>query len=244
MPSLMDRLNDEYRAHVDRLLAEHDRDTAMALAVGAHWEAVGAVEEGVLRLAGLTPDTDLLDVGCGSGRLAARLGARHRGRYLGLDVVPAVIEYAREQHPDFEFAVTDGLSVPAPDDSFDLACFFSVLTHLPHEAGYRLLQEAARVLRPGGGCVVSFLELAEPNHWPIFEATAASIGVARHHNQFTHRDDLALLAERAGFAVERVVGGWEHVVPIDGTYTRDDGEVVTSPARLGQSWMILRRPAD
>lgn len=238
----MSLLNEEYRAHIDRLLADHDRETAMALAVGGNWEPVAAVEEGVLRLAGLTDTSALLDVGCGSGRLAHRLAARgFHGRYLGLDVVPALLDHARTLAPAFEFAATEGLTAPAGDGEFDLVCFFSVFTHLPFEACLRWLGECHRVLRPGGRVVVSFLELAVPQHWPIFQTSTDTIDVARHHNQFIHRDDLAFLGAKAGFDLVRVTGGFEHVVPIDGEYVRDDGEPVVSPARLGQSWMVLER---
>lgn len=243
--NLMSLLNEEYRSHVDRLLAEHDREEAMRLAVGGHWDAVAAVEEGVLRAAGLTDTSALVDVGCGSGRLASRLSSRgFEGRYLGLDVVPVLIEHARTLAPALDFAVTDGLDIPAPDGEFDMVCFFSVFTHLPFEACFRLLCEAQRVLRPGGRVVASFLELALDEHWPIFQASVDTIAVARHHNQFIHREDLATLGRRAGLAPVHVQSGYDHVVEIDGTYVRDDGEVVTSPARLGQSWMVLERTAQ
>lgn len=238
----MSLLNEEYRAHIDRLLAEHPLDEAMRLAVGGSWDAIAAVEDAVLRIAGLTDDSDLLDVGCGSGRLAARLSANgFRGRYLGLDVVPALLDHARTLAPAFEFAETSGLEAPAEDGSFDVACFFSVFTHLPFEACYRWLQECQRVLRPGGRVVVSFLEFTDDRHWPIFVSSADTIAVARHHNQFIHRDDLALLGDRAGFDLVSVTAGSAHVIEIDGEYARDDGEPVVTPARMGQSWMILAR---
>lgn len=241
MRSLLSLMNEEYRDHVARLLAEHDRDEAMHLAVGGNWDPIGAVEEGVLRMTGMTPTSNVLDVGCGSGRLAVRLHEQHRGRYLGVDIVQPLVDYASEIAPRFEFAQTDGLTLPADDASFDIMCFFSVFTHLPFEVVYLLLQEAARVLRPGGRAVASFLEFGIERHWQIFDACVETITVARHHNQFMHREDLARLARRAGLVSLSVVGGDEHVVPIDGEYRRDDGEHVVSPARLGQSWMILER---
>jgi len=238
----MSLLNEEYRAHINRLVAEYPLDRAMELAVGGNWEAIGAVEEAVLRHAGLTNDTHLLDVGCGSGRLAVRLAANgFRGRYLGLDVVPALLYHARARTPQFEFAETTGLTAPAELSSFDMVSFFSVFTHIPFEAYYRWLQESHRVLRPGGRVVVTFLEFVDPRHWPIFLASAESIAVARHHNQFVHRDDLALLGERTGFQLVSVTAGSDHVIEIDGRYERDNGEPVVSPARMGQSWMIFER---
>ncbi|RIJ66991.1 class I SAM-dependent methyltransferase [Nakamurella silvestris] len=242
MQNIMALLNEEYRAHIDRLVGEHPLDEAMHLAVGGNWEAIGAVEEAVLRAAGLRPDTDLLDVGCGSGRLAVRLArSGFQGRYLGLDVVPLLLDYARTQAPEFEFAETLGLTAPTDAGAFDMVSFFSVFTHIPFEAHYRWLLECRRVLRPHGRVVVTFLEFVDPRHWPIFQTCAETIGVARHHNQFVHRQDLTFMADRAGFDLVSVTAGSDHVLKLDGVYERDNGEPVVTPARMGQSWMILQR---
>src|SRR4051812_2923054 len=48
-------------------------DRAMAEAVGGEFEAVGALERDLLIQYGLGPDDYLVDVGCGSGRLASAL---------------------------------------------------------------------------------------------------------------------------------------------------------------------------
>jgi SAM-dependent methyltransferase len=122
-----------YRAHVQALLATHDRDKAFQLAVGGKWESTGSLLIGALVLAGLTPDTQLVDVGCGSGRLAAALAPLWHGEYLGIDVVPDLVDYAREQSPNrsWQFETISRLTIPAEDESKDLVCFFSVFTHLP-----------------------------------------------------------------------------------------------------------------
>lgn len=244
MESLIDQLNAEYRAHVDRLVAEHPLERAMAIAIGGSFEAIGAIEVGVLRGAGLEPGWDVIDIGCGSGRLAAALErAGHHGSYLGVDVVPALVDYARSTRPArYRFEVTDGLSVPAGDASADLACMFSLITHLPLEATFLLLRECTRVLRPGGTAVVSFLEFAVPTHLAVFAQSVDSFRTARHHNQFVHADDLAHVAGLAGLRFVSVHPGHTTPVEIDGTYVDDDGNEVVNPAVLGQSWMVLEVP--
>ena len=65
--------------------------------------------EGLLR-----PDSDVLDIGCGIGRVAAALAPACRS-VLGLDVSAGMVAEARKRHagvPGLDFRQTDGRSVP------------------------------------------------------------------------------------------------------------------------------------
>jgi SAM-dependent methyltransferase len=200
----------DYRRMVRRLMADHPIDEAMSLAVGGDYDAVGPGLAELLRAEGLADGTSLLDLGCGSGRLAHALGSRVRIGYLGLDVVPELLAYARTRcPPDYQFEVNTGLSLPAADASFDMACAFSVFTHLQHEETFSYLEELARVLKPGGRLVFSFLEFADAGHWRVFAETVAAVKEARrsHLNVFIERPVIALWAERTGFAVEGFIDG-------------------------------------
>jgi len=64
--------------------------------------------------------------------------------------------------------------IPEGDGKADMVCFFSVFTHLLQEESYLYLEEARRVLRPGGRIVASYLDIADPSHWNIFEANLRS----------------------------------------------------------------------
>ena len=55
-----------------------------------------------------------------------------------------------------------------------MVCFFSVFTHLLQEESFLYLEEARRVLKPGGRIVVSYLDIADPRYWEIFEANVRS----------------------------------------------------------------------
>lgn len=135
----------------------------------------------VARLGHLEPDHRVLDIGCGIGRVALAL-TRHlgpEGSYEGFDVVPGSIRWCRRhltsRFPRFRFtraAVYNSeynrRGVPAAsyrfpyaDAEFDLAFATSVFTHLGVEETARYLAETARVLRPGGRLVGSFLLLDE-----------------------------------------------------------------------------------
>ena len=143
---------------------------AMEAAVGGHFNEMGAKQLALLRHYGLRPDHALVDVGCGSGRLTKALFGFLDGSYLGIDLVPALVAHARKlaNVPHWQFRVIDEIEIPERHGQVDFVCFFSVLTHLLHEQSFRYLQEARRVLKPGGRVVFSFLEFREPGHLEIF----------------------------------------------------------------------------
>jgi SAM-dependent methyltransferase len=58
--------------------------------------------------------------------------------------------------PDrFGLAVEDGRSLSFDDASFDKVYSLSVLEHIPHDGDTRCVREIARVLAPGGRCVLT-----------------------------------------------------------------------------------------
>jgi 2-polyprenyl-3-methyl-5-hydroxy-6-metoxy-1,4-benzoquinol methylase len=84
-----------YERFVSSVRATHPKDEAMSLAVGGSFERTGNIELAVLRNFGLRPDGYLIDVGCGSGRLAKSLATYFTGHYSGFDVVADLVDYAR-----------------------------------------------------------------------------------------------------------------------------------------------------
>lgn len=76
----------------------------------------------ILTAMGLPPEATVLDVGCGYGDLYAYLAARgHTGRYIGLDIVPHMIEEARRRFPQAEFVVGDIVSADLEPCDYALA---------------------------------------------------------------------------------------------------------------------------
>jgi len=229
------------------LRRHHPEDEAMERAVGGDFERFGVLEHAVLREAGLRPDSQVIDVGCGSGRLAVQL-ARHEGLgYLGTDVVPAMLDYARQRtgRPDFRFIHVDRIAIPAADESADIVAFFSVLTHLLHEESYLYLQEAHRVLRPGGKVVFSFVEHDTPMGAVVFEANLDWVRkriVASQLNVFMHRADIRVWARRLGFRVEMLRGGEPGSVTVTGAEATT--AIPAGSHAFGQSLCVLRKPAQ
>lgn len=89
----------------------------------------------------------LLDVGCGTGE-SRQVYRSHVGAYLGLDLSGRAIERAAGRFPSDAWRVGDATALPFPDESFDIVAFSSVLHHIDDFP--RAVEEAARVLKPGG----------------------------------------------------------------------------------------------
>jgi SAM-dependent methyltransferase len=100
----------------------------------------------------LTPtagSAEVLDVGCGVGNAHALLAGRV-GRLAGVDVSPKCVDTARERNPWVEYASYNGVRLPYPDNSFDVAFAISVFHHVPIPERLPLAVEIRRILRPGG----------------------------------------------------------------------------------------------
>jgi len=120
---------------------------------------------------------ELLDVGCGTKRFAPVFAGRVR-RYWGTDLGASRWGQA---HPD---AFADAPAQPFRPASFDTVLSLSLLTYLAEPQ--RMLDEAQRVLKPGGALIVEFTQMR-----PVDDAP-------RDYFRFT-RHGAELLLRRAGF---------------------------------------------
>jgi SAM-dependent methyltransferase len=235
---------DAYRAHVRDLLAAYSRDEAVSRAVGGNYAAIGIVQEALLKMLGLGSSKRIIDLGCGAGRYASRIGRWFSGDYLGIDVVPELLAYADEQTPaNFRFEIVEDIAIPADNNSTDLVTAFSLFTHLFHEESFLYLREAARVLKPEETIVFSFLEFAAPNHWIVFErrTEAWRSGSFPHLDMFIERSAIETWAKQLGLRVERYLNGWDLCIPISEPLVFDDGHIDEARTFPGQSVAVLRR---
>jgi ubiquinone/menaquinone biosynthesis C-methylase UbiE len=223
---------EDYERLVASLVKRYPIDEAMSLAVGGAYRLIGEVEYDIVRYAGLSDGMTLVDIGCGSGRLAHVLAEKAKIKYVGTDVVQALLDYAKTKCPrEYTFKLHRKLSVPVPRATVDMICAFSVFTHLLHAESYVYLQEMKLALRPGGRVVFSFLEFGPPTdlHWHVFDATAEA---TRQGHQDQH--PLNTFVERTAIAAWCRHLGYDIVEFIDGN---------TSPfgsTPLGQSTAILQ----
>jgi SAM-dependent methyltransferase len=90
---------------------------------------------------------EVLDIGCGTGN-SRQIYVEHAARYVGLDLSTVAIAAAKRRFPQDDWLAADACSTGLAAESFDVVALSSVLHHLPDRAA--ALQEAKRVLRPGG----------------------------------------------------------------------------------------------
>lgn len=146
--------------------------------------AVGAEFLGhFVRRGGLRPHERVLDLGCGTGRMAVPLTQYldDRGAYEGADVAAAGIAWCARTitpvYPRFRFRTLDlrhplynpggagaaaAATLPWPDASFDFIALVSVLTHLGAPELARYAAEAGRLLAPGGRVFATAFLLNSP----------------------------------------------------------------------------------
>lgn len=123
---------------------------------GAAWDAgPGRIydrlaEELVARVPGGVGG-DVLDLGAGTGAASRAAAAAGAARVVAIDLAPGLLAVNASQRPPA--VVGDARVLPFRDRAFDAVVAAFSLNHVPDPA--TALAEAARVLRPGGGLVVS-----------------------------------------------------------------------------------------
>jgi SAM-dependent methyltransferase len=128
--------------------------------------ALGAVERRPAR------DARVLDVACGTGRLAGFFAAE-AARYTGLDFSRAMLAEARRARPALTWVQGDATRLPFADRSFDLVVTTRFLRHLDAPARAAVLAELARVSRGlvlvelllGAGLVWAWKRLYHAKAW-------------------------------------------------------------------------------
>lgn len=145
-------------------------------------------------------DCRLLDVGC--GRQAKLLRTLEPRIASGVGVDRNVVELRTQRLTTLAVPLTDTL--PFATASFDLVTMLAVLEHLDQPEA--ILAETARVLRPGGGLLLTVpSKLARP----ILEFLAFRLGIVdaaaiREHKRYYARRDLcAMVAAANGLEVVR-----------------------------------------
>ena len=115
----------------------------------------------------LDPQAKTLEAGAGGGRLLLAMQARGFGDLHGFDFVPEMVEAARgrDRSGTIDFQVHDATEPGYDDVSFDQLVYLQqVLCFLPTEDGRRhALEQAYRMLRPGGTIVISLLSFRARN---------------------------------------------------------------------------------
>ena len=143
-----------------------------------HTRGLAATAE-LAKLAGITADMSVLDVGSGVGGPARFLAAAHGCRVVGVDLSEPFVDAARYltertgQSGQVSFQTGSALELPFDDACFDTVLLQHVAMNIADRA--RLYREIRRVLKPGGRFATFdvVLNSGEP-HYPVPWARTAA----------------------------------------------------------------------
>lgn len=139
----------------------------------------------LIDLGGLQPKHNVLDIGCGIGRLAVPLTKylNDKGAYEGFDIVGSGIDWCKKNiqtnYPNFNFIHIDlrnelynletknesyNLVFPYEKNEFDYVFLISVFTHMIPIDVSSYLTQISRVLKKGGVCFATFFVMNEESN--------------------------------------------------------------------------------
>ncbi len=111
-----------------------------------------AIHKRLLEHVNLPNRANVLDLGCGTGRLLDRLADRFPDlRGTGLDFSPEMLRQARQRnhhHPRLIYVQGNAEALPFADSQFDAV--FNTLSFLHYPKPEQVFSEVSRVLHPGG----------------------------------------------------------------------------------------------
>ena len=146
---------------------------------GGDFVAVGDGFFKTLKRHGLRPENNVLDIGCGQGRMARPMVDFLTGDYLGMDINSAGIVWCQAQYaevPNFQFQHMDAYNsrynkagtqaaedyiFPVENDRFDMVYLTSVFTHMLAKEVENYLCEISRSLKQGGQVLATWYLLDE-----------------------------------------------------------------------------------
>lgn len=138
---------------------------------------------------------DLLDAGCGTGGMLARVHEHFpRAKLTGIDLSEPGLQLTRERATGAELIRASTNQLPFPAASFDTVLSLDVLAFEGVDDA-RALAELHRVLRPGGALLINL---------PAFDFLRGSHDVAVNQFRRYTRPRLQTLLDAAGFARSRM----------------------------------------
>jgi len=144
-----------------------------------------------------------VEIGSGLGRVCLALADRFE-RVVGIDISPEMVERASELVPDerVTFEVGSGSSLhPVGDGTADCVLSFTVFQHIPSMAvieGY--IEEAGRVLRPGGVVVFQWNNTPGARRWALKRQALALLQRTGLHRERYNRHAPEFLGSRVPLA--------------------------------------------
>lgn len=132
----------------------------------------------------------LLDVGCGTGAMSARL--LRWGKVVSMDFSPLALQFSRRRGLK-HLVGGDAMKLPFASECFDIITVMDVLEHLPDDQA--AMREFHRVLKPGGRVVATV---------PAYQHLWSEHDIALMHFRRYIRQQLGERFIGAGFQLEKL----------------------------------------
>jgi SAM-dependent methyltransferase len=140
----------------------------------------------------------ILDVGCGTGLLAARLGRELGGaRVVGCDFSHGMLRQAAGHAPHLPWVQGDALRLPFATASFDAIVSTEAFHWFADQAA--AVGEFFRVLAPGGRALVALVNTSNETVRAVFRTGSRLLG---QPFDWPTQQRMRALFEAAGFSVE------------------------------------------
>jgi ubiquinone/menaquinone biosynthesis C-methylase UbiE len=196
----------QYAEVWNSLSASPERAAAAAAGTEEGWQRSTLTRaQDLVELASISMHDEVLEVGCGVGRIGRELAPRCRS-WTGSDISTNMLAAASERLDRLNNVRLVHLSGAGlrefPDDSFDVVYAANMFAHLDEIDRWQYVEEAFRVLRPGGRIYVDNVDLESHEGWTMFvDHARRSQALERppYDTRFSTRAELMIYVTRAGF---------------------------------------------
>ena len=209
------------RYYDKKRVAEKIRNNQHRSLVGGLWHELGSLQIQYLKNQGLSPDTRLLDVGCGCFRAGVHaIGFLEPGNYYGIDISQDLMQAGYEKElrtaglatrmPVSNMAVTNDFNMKSFGVDFDYFIAQSLFTHLPLNHLVLCLKRAEAVAQPSARFFATFFICARPEQW--FGPIKHESGVTTYPNRdpyHYYREHIEFAAERTSWTLD-FIEDWNH----------------------------------
>jgi len=205
------------------------------------------------------PDDVLLEVGCGTGRIALGLWELGYHRLMGVDIAKGMIEEARRINSVLEygisFRVADATKLPFADNEFDGAIFgFNGLMTIPSRVNRRAaLREILRVVRPGAWFAFTTHDRGDERYrdywveqetlWREGRQLAGLVEFGDRWLDSPHGPQFIHIPSREEILEDLAATGWRYEIDTDRARLANESQQVHDFSGECRFW-VAQKPAD